>query len=353
MLELKDISVSFPQFSLQDINLQVEDGDYFTILGVSGAGKTLLLEIIAGLIKPSNGQILFKGEDISKKSIQDRKIGLVYQDLSLFPHMKVSQNILYPLKNKKLTKAEKQKLLIKLAGHMEISHLLDRYPGTLSGGEAQRTALARTLASDPDVLLLDEPLANLDIKLKSDIRQLLKKINKSGKTIIHVTHDYTEAATLSNKIAVIENGVLLQTGSPDEVFRYPKNEFVARFSGYRNLFPAVFENPDSKDGLNKATVSGDFHINFLGNVDYKKGFVIIPEQDIILSTSKLETSAINQFYGKVSDYYSLDFGTEVIIDAGIDISVKISNESFHNLKIEKGKNIWINFKASAVRVLKA
>ncbi len=352
MLELKNISVIFPGFSLQDISLQVEEGDYFTILGVSGAGKTLLLEIIAGLLQADKGQIMLKGEDISNKRIQKRKIGLVYQDLSLFPHLKVSKNILYPLKNRNISKAEKQRLLKKLAGHMEISHLLNRYPESLSGGEAQRVALARTLASDPDILLLDEPLSNLDVKLKSELRHLLKKINKSGKTIVHVTHDYTEAATLSNKIAVIENGILLQTGSPEEVFKHPLNEFVARFSGYKNLFPAVFENQDSVDGLNKAKIADNLYISFLGDVDYQKGFVIVPEQDIILSASELQTSAINQYCGKVKEYYSMGFGTEVIIEAGVDFSVKISNESFHSLQIEEGKRVWINFKASAVKALK-
>jgi ABC-type sugar transport system ATPase subunit len=351
MLELRNISVNFPGFSLKKINLNIERGDYFTILGVSGAGKTILLEIISGMLKQSEGEVFFDGEDISKKRIQDRKIGLVYQDLSLFPHMTVAQNISYPLKNKKLSKYEKQKTIEKLAGHMEILHLLKRYPSGLSGGEAQRVALARTLASDPEILLLDEPLSNLDVKLKSDLRALLKKINKSGKTIIHVTHDYTEAATLSNKVAVIENGVLIQSGTPDYVFRHPLNEFVARFSGYKNLFPCIIEQQKSEAGMNKAKIAENVYVNFLGDADFQKGFVIVPEQDIILSETNLETSALNRFNGVIEEFHSLGFGMEVIINVGVNFSVAISNESFQRMSIEKDKTIWINFKASAVKVI--
>ena len=352
MLELRNISVSFPGFSLKDISLKVEKGDYYTILGMSGAGKTLLLEIIAGLQKPNSGEVYLNNQDITHKTIQNRGVGLVYQDLCLFPHLTVEANILYPLKNKRISKKEKSKTLDKLAGHMEISHLLKRYPNTLSGGEAQRVALARTLASNPEVLLLDEPLSNLDVKLKSDLRQLLKKINLSGKTIVHVTHDYTEAATLSNKIAVIENGLLIQSGRPDEVFRNPTNEFVARFRGFKNIFKCLFEADASLENKFLAVINPKVAISINEKPDFHKGYVIVPEQDIILSEKKVETSALNMFKGIVKDYYQMGFGMEVIVDTGVDFSVAVSNESFQKMQIEKRKELWITFKASLVKVLK-
>ncbi|MBS4013304.1 MAG: ABC transporter ATP-binding protein [Bacteroidetes bacterium] len=351
MLELNNISVSFPGFSLKNISLKVEKGDYFTVLGMSGAGKTLMLEIIAGLQRPDSGKILLNNQDITNKNIQGRRIGLVYQDLCLFPHLTVADNILYPLKNKKFSKQEKSKTLEKLAGHMEISHLLERYPKSLSGGEAQRVALARTLASNPEVLLLDEPLSNLDVKLKSELRQLLKKINLSGKTIIHVTHDYTEAATLSNKVALIENGVLIQTGCPDDVFRHPVNEFVARFRGYKNLFKCTFESGVNSQNHNIARINNEIAVLLNEKIDYHKGFIVVPEQDIILSEAMLETSALNRFKGVVKEFYQMGFGMEVIIETGVDFSVVISQESFQKMNIEKGKELWITFKASAVKTL--
>jgi ABC-type sugar transport system ATPase subunit len=163
----------------------------------------------------------------------------------------VFANIAYPLRRKGLAHQDLRQRVEQLAAETGVPHLLSRFPGTLSGGEAQRVALARTLAADPSVLLLDEPLASLDVKLKAGLRGLLRKINESGKTIIHVTHDYMESATLSNKVAIIENGRLIQTGLPAEVFRHPKNEFVARFSGIRNIFPCTVEGNGQGPGLKK------------------------------------------------------------------------------------------------------
>jgi molybdopterin-binding protein len=352
MLEIKNISVHFQSFSLRDVSLNVQRGDYLTVLGLSGAGKTVLLEVLAGLVKPSSGQILMEGNDISRQKIQNRGMGLVYQDLSLFPHLKVSSNIAYGLKKKNLSASQIRLSVGQLALQTGCHHLLDRFPGTLSGGEAQRVALARTLASDPSVLLLDEPLANLDVKLKMDLRSLLRKINESGKTVIHVTHDYMESATLSNRVAVIENGQLIQTGSPKEVFSNPASEFVARFSGVRNLFACRVKQGENQPGLRHAVVDGLGMIHFIGQASDEQGFVMVPQEDIFLSPKALETSAQNQFRGIIKEAHLSRGYMEVVVDAGVDFLVLVSRNSFDKLQLNPGKEIWLSFKASAARFIR-
>ncbi len=351
MLEIKNISASLGNFTLKNISLTVENGDYLALLGLSGAGKTVLLEILAGLVTPDEGEILLDGINISDMSIQKRPFGLVYQDMALFPHITVRQNIAYPLKGRKLSAKQIQEKVKELAAQARISHLLERHPATLSGGEAQRVALARTLASGPRILLLDEPLASLDIQLRQELRDLLKEINLSGKTIIHVTHDYMEAATLSKSVAIIEKGELLQWGQPDEVFRNPVSEFVARFSGIKNIFPTHFNLEESDNGLFSGTTSHGTCIKLLEPQANNEVFLMIPGEDIIVSEQKLETSAINQYEGHIQEIYTLNHGMELIVNAGDAFSVILSKKSVDNLGLAPGKKIWISFKASAVKQL--
>ncbi|MEE4176519.1 MAG: ABC transporter ATP-binding protein [Bacteroides sp.] len=351
MLEIKDISIRFGDFSLEEVSLSIAPGDYLALLGVSGAGKTVLLEVLAGLVKPDKGEIRWNDRDITQTRIQQRPVGLVYQDLSLFPHLNVFANIAYALKVRKVPAAEQRKRVLSLARETGVDHLLDRFPGTLSGGEAQRVALARTLAADPDILLLDEPLANLDVKLKTGLRKLLRQINRSGKTIIHVTHDFMEAATLANQVAVIENGRLAQVGTPEEVFRHPRSEFVARFSGIKNIFSCSVELSAGPENSLQAILPGGQHISFLGNETGKEGFVMIPQEDIVLSENPLESSALNQLKGVVREAYLSGNGMEILIDAGLELVASLSRHSFEKMNIVQGKTVWASFKASAVKFL--
>ncbi len=174
MLKLKDISIKLGEFQLKNINLELNKGDYYVLLGKSGVGKTVLLEIIAGLIKPDSGKVFQNNLDITREKIQKRKVGIVFQDYSIFPHLTVKQNIAYPLKRKKISNSDKNELINKYASLASIKHLLDRNTQNLSGGELQRVALARMLVSNPNCLLLDEPLASLDIQLKGGLRNLLR-----------------------------------------------------------------------------------------------------------------------------------------------------------------------------------
>lgn len=351
MLEIKNINARLGEFRLRNISLELEPGDYLTVLGLSGAGKTVLLEVLAGLVKPETGEIFMDGKDISSQSIQKRPFGLVYQDMALFPHMPVRKNITYALKGKGLSNQQQKNKTLELARLTQVEHLLDRHPGTLSGGEAQRVALARTLASDPEVLLLDEPLASLDVKLRQELRELLKKINQTGKTIIHVTHDPMEAATLSKKIAIIEKGELIQWGNPEVVFRNPVSEFVARFSGIKNIFLCEFKTENGKNGLFQGITQKNLVIRTLQDAAKPKAHLMIPGEDIIVSEEQLETSAINQYQGTLKEIYLLNHGVELIVDAGELFSVIVSKRSLEKLNLSPGKKIWISFKASAVRTL--
>ncbi len=351
MLEIRNIEVKLGDFQLKDFSLTVEKGDYFSILGLSGAGKTVLLEVIAGLVKPTSGSIWLGGEDITFRNIQKRQVGLVYQDMALFPHLSVYENIAYALQSKKINKTDKARAIEKLAHKTQVTHLLHRYPGTLSGGEAQRVALARTLAATPSVLLLDEPLASLDIKLRHELRDLLRQLHEEGTTILHVTHDPIEAASLSRKTAVIDNGRLVQCGFTMEVLRNPATEFVARFSGVKNVFNCRFGESNDHEGLFEALTVNGTSVTLISQPHKSTGVILVPAEDIIVSEQHPETSATNCFQGIVTEIITTQHGIELKIQTRDEFSVLVSRRSVEKLGLEPGKKVWIAFKASAVKML--
>jgi len=350
MLELRNISVTLGNFSLKSINISVDKGDYFILLGVSGAGKSMVLETIAGLLQPDKGFIFLDGKDITYEKIQRRSVGLVFQDHAIFPHMSVKENIAYSLYGRIESPSEKKNKIQKIAEQIGISILLNRKPSTLSGGELQRVALARTLIQEPKVLLLDEPLASMDIQLRSELRGLLRRLNRNGQTIVHVTHDYEEALSLGGKIAVIHNGKILQTGTPMDVFQQPRSEFVAHFTGAKNFFRVT----TSKDaGHTIAIVNDKISIYLPAEAYENNGYIILRAEDIILSRQRIDSSAVNNFEGTVKDIIPSRTGVEVLIDIGILIHAIITRESMNHLEIAEGNLIWISFKATAIRFIQA
>jgi molybdopterin-binding protein len=349
MLELKNISKKYKQFALQNIDLFVDREDYFVLLGNSGSGKSLLLELICGLIHADTGEIFLDGEEISKLPIQKRQLGIVFQDFALFPHKTVEENILFALNGTKISKKEKKNILDEMISIMDIGNLLGRYPGTLSGGEAQRVALARTLVKKPKVLLLDEPLSSLDVQLRSDLRALLKKINQNGQTIVHVTHDYEEAVALAKRVSVIDKGKIIQSGSLQMVFQNPKSKFVADFVGIRNFFKAALCKDNGKV---YAKISNSVKIHLLSEAESGEGYVMIRDEDILIYDEKPVSSAMNNFKGQIKNSVPARLGVEISVSTGeLDFWVLVTNDTFLRMELFAGKNVWISFKASAVKFI--
>jgi molybdopterin-binding protein len=254
------------------------------------------------------------------------------------------------LRNTSINKSQRLEIVRKIAAELEVSHLLQRNPTTLSGGEQQRVALARTLVRKPAVLLLDEPLAALDVQLRGGIRSLLRRLNQQGQTILHVTHDYEEAAILGHRIAVVEKNTIAQCGSHDEVFHHPRSSFIANFVGIRNFFAGeLFENTD---GIRGFRINGVV-ISILSDQAAGKGFAVIRSEDIFLSSESFESSAANNLKGIITSVEPARVGFEISIDAGIPLIAIVAKESVARLGLEPGKTVWAGFKASAVKFVAA
>ena len=241
MIRLNDIEVRFGDFTaLKDINIHVEEGQFYTFLGPSGCGKTTTLRTITGFIEPSKGTVMVKGKDITHVPVERRNIGMVFQNYALFPTMSVYENIAFGLRVKKVNKTDIDKRVREMAGKVELTEQqLMRKVAELSGGQQQRVAIARALVNNPEIICLDEPLSNLDAKLRVQLREELKEMQaKFGITTVYVTHDQEEALTLSDCIAVFNKGFIEQIGSPNEIYSQSKTEFVCNFIGDINRLEA-------------------------------------------------------------------------------------------------------------------
>ena len=234
--------------AVDDLNLEIQDGELVGLLGPSGCGKSTTLFMLSGLTEPSGGRILFGDNDVTTIPPEDREIGLVFQNYALYPHMTVLENIMFPLINRKVPKAEARDRAEKMAEVVHLEGLLHRKPKALSGGQQQRVAIARALVNRPKVLLLDEPLSNLDAKLRVETREEIRRIQQEVKiSTIFVTHDQEEAMSISDRIAVMDKGVLQQYEKPQEMYLNPVNEFVANFLGMPQI--NMFEGDITTDGV--------------------------------------------------------------------------------------------------------
>lgn len=241
MIKLDGIEIKYGDFvAMNEMDLDIKEGEFFTLLGPSGCGKTTLLRAITGFINPSRGKIYLDGEDVTDVPVEKREVGIVFQSYAIFPTMNVFENIAFGLRVKKLPESEIRQQVLDIAKMVELSEaMLERKATQLSGGQQQRVAIARSLIMKPKILCLDEPLSNLDAKLRHQLREELKRIQaKFGITTVYVTHDQEEALTLSNRIAVFNHGVLQQVGTPFEIYHHPQTDFVANFIGDTNIFTA-------------------------------------------------------------------------------------------------------------------
>lgn len=348
MLRLININRKLGDFALKDINLEVSDGQYYVLLGRSGSGKTQLLELIAGLEHPDTGHIILDDEDITRQRIQDRKVGIVFQDYAVFPHMTVFGNIAYPLRARKEDKKSIAEKVEKAAVEMNIKHILERSTEKLSGGELQRVALARTLITSPRLLLLDEPLSSLDTSLKDDLKRLLRKLNKDGQTIIHVTHDFGDAISLAKRVGVIHNGKIIQEGSVNEVFNNPANRFVARYAGIRNFYKVEIS---SENNISIGITEHNVRFKLNGVTNGSDNLLLIKNDSIVLTNEMPEDKELNAIKGRIIEIIPSEFGMEVTIDAGDMFYVNILSSDMRKLELSQEKEVWVSFPVKAIVVL--
>jgi molybdopterin-binding protein len=347
MIKLKNLSVDLGEFVLKDISLNIEEGEYFIVLGPTGAGKTVLLESIAGLYPIKSGEIWLRGKEATRVEPEKRGVSIVYQDHVLFPHLSVKDNIIFGLKMHKAPAEERKERLNWVAQLLGITNLLHRRPDTLSGGEKQKVALGRAIITRPELLLVDEPLSALDPETRESVQQELRQLHRAlGITILHVTHDFEEAIALGSRIAVIGEGRLMQTGTPEEIFRHPNSEFVARFSMTRNIFRGQAAMKPNGDNVFKvdgtefviaADAEGSYHAS-------------IRPEDILISSEPVRSSARNCFPGTITDV--VDKGSTLYVTVSIPpkLSCLVTRHSFEELELEQGKKVYVTFKATSIHI---
>jgi putative spermidine/putrescine transport system ATP-binding protein len=263
-LSLENLKVAYGKNTvLEDFNLSINKGEFVSLLGPSGCGKTTTLRSIAGFVKSQKGKIMFKGQDFTDVPVHKKHFGFVFQNYALFPHLNVFDNVAFGLKMQKTAESEIKTRVEKMIDLVGLSGFLKRYPAELSGGQQQRVALARALVIEPDLLLLDEPLSNLDAKLRVEMRVEIRNIQqKLGLTTVYVTHDQEECFSISDRVVVMKDGEIEQLDSPEKIYRNPETEFVADFVGFENFFDLF------RDGDNFKTAAGDLF--YVSSVNLEK-----------------------------------------------------------------------------------
>ncbi|MBN1837336.1 MAG: ABC transporter ATP-binding protein [Spirochaetales bacterium] len=342
MIRIEGLSVTLTAFQLHDVHLEIEKNQFFVLMGPTGAGKTVLLEALAGLVPVSAGRIYIDGQDITGLPPEHRGIGIVYQDYALFPHMTVTENVTYGLHFHHVSAQERKERFENLMDTLNLGRLLGRYPATLSGGELQRVALARALMIHPRVLLLDEPLSALDPAFRREIQDLLRRIHRETRvTMLMVTHDFVEALSLAERAAVINNGRIEQVGAVHDIFRRPRTSFVADFVGMKNVFPALYAGT-------RARVNA-LEIELGRRIDAERGYLAIRPEDIVLSPQALSSSMRNCLKARIVGIVDRGFFCEIDLESGAtELKSLVTKGSIAELEIEVGREIYASFKATAV-----
>jgi multiple sugar transport system ATP-binding protein len=305
------------EVAVEEVNLTIKDGEFLTLVGPSGCGKTTTLRCIAGLETPTSGRILYNGEDITDVPASKRNLAMMFQDIALYPHMDAFKNIAYPLKIDNVPKEEQRKEVEKAAEIMQIPDLLDKYPGELSGGQQQRVALARTIVQSPRAFLMDEPLSDLDAKLQIDVRKEVQRVHKRlQKPTVYVTHNQEEAMTMSDRIAVMNDGHLEQVGNREDLYQYPENVFVANFIGNpsMNFLDATVESLSDETG---AVVLDGTRVEF----DIDQRLADSDLSDVILGVRpisiSLEKATSGDLTGSVVLFEPIDDRAQVTLDTDV------------------------------------
>lgn len=345
---IKDAVKRYGDFTaLKGVNLEIKQGEFFTLLGPSGCGKTTLLRMIAGFNSVDGGEICFDDKVINNLEAHKRDIGMVFQNYAIFPHLTVAENVAYGLKAKKYPKDQIPGKVEEALDLVQIKNLKDRKPNELSGGQQQRVALARAFVIEPGVLLMDEPLSNLDAKLRVQMRTVIKKLQRRlGITTIYVTHDQEEALAISDRIAVIKEGEVMQVGSPENIYKKPQNTFVAGFIGVSNFVECDVngENPAAAvlDIKGECTITCSLEAPFKG-----KGIISArPEQLFFDEKEGLPGKiVISTFLGDFIEY-------EIELDNGQTVQLNEYTKDVRELRPD-GQRVKVNFDINAVGVYDA
>jgi ABC-type Fe3+/spermidine/putrescine transport system ATPase subunit len=349
MIEIKSLSLRLGEFHLKDINLSIRDGEYFVILGPTGAGKTVLMECVAGLHYIKSGEIWFDGANVTHRMPEERSLGYVPQDYVLFPFVNVFDNVAFGLKQSKMTRHEIRERVSRLAELMGISPLLRRDTRSLSGGEKQRVALARALAPSPRILLLDEPLSALDLRTAKYLRLELRRIHRQlGLTTIHITHDLMEALEMADRVAVIQNGQVEQVAGPEEMLFYPEGEKVADFIGAPNILDCDYCR-DLGQGIMEVGC-GALKLTVPHEGGAIRKIAILPRH-IYVSETKPPGLSVNGFQGFVTSIEPVGNMVKIWIDvADKHLMSEIPSYIFEEMNLSVGKEVFLILRMRRIRV---
>ncbi len=342
MIRIDNVSILLGGFSIESLNLDIKKNEFVMVVGPSGAGKTLMLEAIAGLQRINRGRIYISGRDVTELTPEKRKVALVYQDYALFPHFTINENIRYGLRFNPHCDESYFSHLVDL---LKLRNLLQRFPETLSGGEQQRVALARSLILNPDLLLLDEPLSALDPVFREEIQDYLKLLHKEGNTIIMVTHDFGEVLSLGERVAVINDGRLHQIGKVEDVFYHPLDRTVAGFVGMKNILQCYFS-----EGYFFNDKGLQFRTDHSSN-SHEYSFIGVRPEDIQIFPSDPGDGFENIFKGAVRSVHTKGLVFEVIVEVGETILIAhLLASAMMDMHINRGDRVFLGIKARGVHL---
>ena len=335
-LSVRGVSKSFGDVkALVDTSLEIKPGEFFTLLGPSGCGKTTLMRIIAGLEIADTGTVILGGQDISNLPANKRHVNTVFQSYALFPHLTVFENVAFGLRSRKVNKSEIDQRVTEALTMVELENMAERFPHQMSGGQRQRVALARALVNKPGVLLLDEPMSALDAKLRAQVQVELKRLHhRLGQTFILVTHDQNEALVVSDRIAVMNRGEIIQRGTPEDVYEHPKTRFVAEFLGAANLISATRVDNGVETKLGVLRVDKE--------IPWQKGTLALRPEWVDIHTTQ---PALNGVKVRIQDILYLGSNIELLFEEGF----RLSSETCR--RFSRGEEIWVSLPPERLVVL--
>ena len=359
-IRIENVTKKFSDFiAVNNVSLDIYKGELFSLLGGSGCGKTTLLRMLSGFESPTEGRVWIDGQDMTSVPPYERPVNMMFQSYALFPHMTVEQNVGYGLKHEKLSDAQRKDRVKQMLDMVQLSQFAGRKPHQLSGGQRQRVALARALAKQPKVLLLDEPLGALDKKLREHTQfEIMNIQEKTGITFVVVTHDQEEAMTLSTRLAVMDKGIIRQTGTPTEIYEYPKTKFVADFIGSINQFAGTVRSVTKDEAIIAcADWGGDISVDRDATIDVGQNVSVALHPEKISINRKAPAKGLNAVEGKVIDlgYFGKDSLYRVKLPSSALVRVNRVNDQ-RGRETERvaqwEDKVWLSFEPSAAILLK-